>query len=104
MLDGYEIVVYTDGACRNNGYHGASAGIGVWFGEDHPLYCTFLICFGFVLLIKYLNFRNVSEPLDRRLRCTNQVAELTAVRVAVEIAVDEGRTQDDSLTNNGISF
>ena len=55
MLDGYEIVVYTDGACRNNGYHGASAGIGVWFGEDHPLYCTFLICFGFVLLIKYLN-------------------------------------------------
>ena len=38
MLDGYEIVVYTDGACRNNGYHGASAGIGVWFGDNHPLY------------------------------------------------------------------
>ena len=34
----YKVVVYTDGACRNNGYRGATAGIGVWFGDNHPLY------------------------------------------------------------------
>ena len=37
----YKVVVYTDGACRRNGDRGASAGIGVWFGEDHPLYDKF---------------------------------------------------------------
>lgn len=34
--DGY-VVVYTDGACSNNGKHGAKAGIGVWFNLDHKL-------------------------------------------------------------------
>ena len=38
--------------------------------------------------------------MGRHLRCTNQVAELTAVRVAVEIAVDEGSvTQEGSSPN-----
>ncbi|XP_026807914.1 uncharacterized protein LOC113550356 [Rhopalosiphum maidis] len=32
-----EVVVYTDGACSNNGFKGASAGAGVWFGKNHPL-------------------------------------------------------------------
>lgn len=32
-----EVIVYTDGACSNNGYKGASAGAGVWFGISHPL-------------------------------------------------------------------
>lgn len=31
------VVVYTDGACENNGFKGAKAGVGVWFGDDHPL-------------------------------------------------------------------
>lgn len=31
------VVVYTDGACTNNGYKGAKAGIGIYFGPDHPL-------------------------------------------------------------------
>lgn len=34
--DGYA-VVYTDGCCLNNGQHGAKAGIGVWWNDDHPL-------------------------------------------------------------------
>jgi hypothetical protein len=34
--EGY-YVVYTDGACINNGKYGAKAGVGVWFGENHPL-------------------------------------------------------------------
>ena len=28
--------VYTDGACVNNGRHSAKAGIGVYWGPDHP--------------------------------------------------------------------
>ena len=30
-------IVYTDGCCFGNGRHGARAGIGVWFGNDHSL-------------------------------------------------------------------
>jgi len=29
-------VIYTDGACPNNGKDGARAGIGVWFGRNDP--------------------------------------------------------------------
>ena len=29
-------VVYTDGACEGNGKAGARAGIGVYWGPDHP--------------------------------------------------------------------
>ena len=29
--------VYTDGACPNNGKGGARAGVGVWWGPEHPL-------------------------------------------------------------------
>ncbi|XP_044257007.1 ribonuclease H1 isoform X2 [Tribolium madens] len=35
--DGDYVIVYTDGACENNGRWGAKAGIGVWFGDNHPL-------------------------------------------------------------------
>ena len=34
--NGY-VVVYTDGACSNNGRPNAKAGLGVWFDENHPL-------------------------------------------------------------------
>lgn len=34
--EGY-VVVYTDGACTQNGRRGAKAGIGVWFGDNHDL-------------------------------------------------------------------
>lgn len=32
-----EVIVYTDGACSNNGNNGATAGAGIWFGNGHPL-------------------------------------------------------------------
>lgn len=32
------IYIYTDGACRANGQHGAVAGVGVFFGKDDPRY------------------------------------------------------------------
>lgn len=34
--EGY-LIVYTDGSCEFNGKHGAKAGVGVYFGRDHPL-------------------------------------------------------------------
>ncbi|XP_076364806.1 ribonuclease H1-like [Tachypleus tridentatus] len=37
-LNADELVhIYTDGACSSNGRHGARAGIGVFWGADHPL-------------------------------------------------------------------
>ena len=35
--DGF-LIVYTDGSCWMNGKHGAKAGMGVFFGQDHPLW------------------------------------------------------------------
>ena len=49
--------VYTDGACSKNGTRVASAGIGIYFGENDP--------------------RNVSEKLLGKQ--TNNLAELTAI-------------------------
>ncbi|KAL0967639.1 hypothetical protein UPYG_G00254810 [Umbra pygmaea] len=61
---GDAVVVYTDGCCSRNGTFGARAGIGVYWGRNHPL--------------------NVSEPLDGRQ--TNQRAELQAACKALEQA------------------
>ncbi len=58
-----KLVVYTDGSCLNNGTPDAVAGVGVWFAADDP--------------------RNVSEPLLGQ-RQTNQRAEITAVKRALE--------------------
>jgi ribonuclease HI len=49
--------VYTDGACSKNGTRVASAGIGIYFGENDP--------------------RNLSEKLIGKQ--TNNLAELTAI-------------------------
>lgn len=58
-----DINVYTDGACSNNGYAGAKAGIGIFFGVDDN--------------------RNVSERVIGKQ--TNNVAELMAIIKVVEI-------------------
>lgn len=57
------VVVWTDGACTNNGQRGARAGVGVFFGARDP--------------------RNLSERLVGRQ--TNQRAELTAAIRAVQL-------------------
>jgi ribonuclease HI len=55
------VVVYTDGACSQNGRKGSKAGIGVWFRDDHYL--------------------NLSEPLTGRQ--TNNNAEIQAAEKAI---------------------
>ena len=59
------IIVYTDGACSNNGQRGAKAGIGVYFSDDDP--------------------RNLSEQLPGE-KQTNQRAELYAAIRALEVS------------------
>ncbi|XP_012175914.1 ribonuclease H1 isoform X1 [Bombus terrestris] len=65
--DGF-VNVYTDGACSANGRENAKAGIGVWFGDNHPL--------------------NVSEAVVGR--ATNNNAEINAVTVAARQARKAG--------------
>ena len=67
--DGY-VNVYTDGACSSNGRDNSRAGIGVWFGDKHPM--------------------NVSKPLDGR--ATNNHAEIEAATQAAVQAKRAGVT------------
>ncbi|MCL4133493.1 UNVERIFIED_CONTAM: hypothetical protein GTU68_006246 [Idotea baltica] len=65
--DGF-LIVYTDGSCAFNGKHGAQAGVGVFFGDDHPM--------------------NVSEPVKGR--ATNNTAEIQAASYALELTKSAG--------------
>ncbi|XP_045116833.1 ribonuclease H1-like isoform X2 [Portunus trituberculatus] len=65
--DGF-LIVYTDGSCWMNGKQGAKAGMGVFFGQDHPL--------------------NVAEPIKGR--PTNNNAEIQAATCALELAKSAG--------------
>ena len=65
------ITVYTDGACRHNGYSNAIAGIGIYFGKNDK--------------------RNVSHRIYGKQ--TNNIAELTAileVRQILSSEIDSG--------------
>ncbi|MGH0174520.1 UNVERIFIED_CONTAM: hypothetical protein FKN15_075004 [Acipenser sinensis] len=81
---GQRAVVYTDGCCERNGQYGAKAGLGVFWGDDHPL--------------------NTSEGLSGRQ--TNQRAEIQAATKAVQQAKSQNiekleiRT-DSKFTING---
>ncbi|KAJ1150082.1 hypothetical protein NDU88_002880 [Pleurodeles waltl] len=71
-------VVYTDGCCASNGRSGARAGIGVYWGENHPL--------------------NVSERLSGRQ--TNQRAEIQAACTAVAQARSQNIKKLDVCTDS----
>ncbi|XP_067134818.1 ribonuclease H1-like [Centruroides vittatus] len=62
------VCIYTDGACCSNGKNGARAGIGVYWGPNHPL--------------------NVSERLEGRQ--TNNRAEIHAAVRALNQAKENG--------------
>lgn len=70
-------VVYTDGACSNNGKHGARAGVGVWYGPSDPRYESLQMTFRAIGLTQR-GCRNISErcPGDQ----TNNRAELIVSR------------------------
>lgn len=69
MTDDNDYVeVYTDGSCTNNGTKKARAGLGVYFGENHPL--------------------NISAPVSGR--ATNNCGEIQAATKAIRIAHSMG--------------
>lgn len=68
MIDYY---VYTDGACSNNGYNNAKAGIGIYFGENDE--------------------RNVSRRILGKQ--TNNTAELTAILEVYPIIKEDLKTK-----------
>ncbi|XP_075720014.1 ribonuclease H1-like [Rhinoderma darwinii] len=83
---GDHTVVYTDGCCSRNGRVKARAGIGVYWGPNHPL--------------------NVAERLEGRQ--TNQRAEIQAACKALEQAKSQNITKlviytDSMHTINGIT-
>ncbi|XP_029902797.1 ribonuclease H1 [Myripristis murdjan] len=83
---GDAVVVYTDGCCSANGKKGARAGIGVYWGRNHPL--------------------NVAERLNGRQ--TNQRAELQAACKALEQAKQMNIKKlvlytDSKFTINGVT-
>jgi len=73
--------VHTDGACPNNGKETARAGIGVWWGPNHPL--------------------NLSKPVvgDRH---TNNTAEIQAAHFAIGQA--QGAGIDKLIINTDSQF
>ncbi|MBN3326595.1 RNH1 Ribonuclease, partial [Atractosteus spatula] len=83
---GDAVVVYTDGCCSANGKRGARAGIGVYWGLDHPL--------------------NVNDRLHGKQ--TNQRAEIQAACKALEQAKSMNMKKiviytDSMFTINGIT-
>ena len=65
-----DVIIYTDGACSNNGNKDAKAGVGIYFGDNHEL--------------------NVSEPLPRLAGIpTNQLAELYAIYWALYLCLED---------------
>ncbi|KAJ3606965.1 hypothetical protein NHX12_026481 [Muraenolepis orangiensis] len=84
---GDAVVVYTDGCCSRNGQKGARAGIGVYWGPNHPL--------------------NVADPLGGRQ--TNQRAEIQAACRALEQAHEHNIKKlviytDSKFTINGVTI
>ena len=65
VYEGDWVMVYTDGACPNNGKGGARAGIGVWWNHGHK--------------------HNVSERVKGE-KQTNNVGEIQAIVRAIEVA------------------
>ncbi|XP_060535979.1 ribonuclease H1 isoform X2 [Cylas formicarius] len=72
------VIVYTDGACENNGKANAKAGIGVWFGDGNPL--------------------NISKPVFGR--ATNNTAEIQAPTEALKLLRELGYKKAKVLTDS----
>ncbi|XP_023020588.2 ribonuclease H, partial [Leptinotarsa decemlineata] len=76
--EGDHVIVYTDGSCENNGKSNAKAGIGVWFGDNHPL--------------------NISKPVEGK--ATNNTAEIQACIQALHQLRDQGEKKVKIITDS----
>ena len=79
-----DISIYTDGSCLGNGSPNAKAGIGIFFGTNHP--------------------RNISRKLDSPNRETNNTAETKAILAAVEELRPELERGDEVLIHSDSTY
>ena len=79
-----DITIYTDGSCLGNGSANAKAGIGIFFGTNHP--------------------RNISRKLEGPTRETNNTAETKAILAAVEELRPELEQGDDVLIHSDSTY
>lgn len=79
-----DISVYTDGSCLGNGSANTKAGIGIFFGPNHP--------------------RNISRKLEGPKRETNNTAETKAILAAVEELRPELERGDDVLIHSDSTY
>jgi ribonuclease HI len=77
-LDKGLVTVFTDGACSNNGKDTASAGVGIFWGSNHPL--------------------NVSKKLYGQQ--TNNRAEIIAALIAITQSITYGAQELNILTDS----
>ena len=70
ILSTDDIIIYTDGACKNNGSKNARAGIGIHFSKKNKI-----------------KFNDISEPFPGSVadKPTNQRAELKAILEALRV-------------------
>ena len=76
-------IIYTDGACQGNGKEGARAGVGVYYGKNDP--------------------RNISTFLEGE-RQTNQRAELTAIKLALDGIVNNSGACDSYIIKSDSNY
>ena len=74
------MIIYTDGACKNNGKANRKGGCGVFFGDNNNMQSN-----NNNKINNSLN--NISVKLDGP-KITNQVAELTACILAIEAVIN----------------
>ena len=74
-----QIIVYVDGACRNNGHNNPQGGCGVYWEPAHPL--------------------NSNEKLRGEVQ-TNNRAELSAAIMAVAQGITVGFTEMEVVTDS----
>lgn len=79
-----DVSIYTDGSCLGNGSANAKAGIGIFFGTNHP--------------------RNISRKLEGPNRETNNTAEIKAILAAVEELRPELERGDDVLIHSDSTY
>ena len=78
------VSIYTDGSCLGNGSPNAKAGIGIFFGTNHP--------------------RNISRKLEGSKRETNNTAEIKAILAAVEELRPELERGDNVLIHSDSTY
>jgi ribonuclease HI len=79
-----DVSIYTDGSCLGNGNANAKAGIGIFFGTNHP--------------------RNISRKLEGPKRETNNTAETKAILAAVEELRPELERGDEVLIHSDSTY